>query len=358
MAKKTPLYETHVAMGAKMVDFAGWDMPVQYKGLKEEHLHTRNHIGAFDVSHMGEIWVSGPKALETLQWTTTNNVAKLKKGEAHYSLFPNEKGGIVDDVIVYCMEPGTEYLLCVNASNADKDFAFLQKNNKGADLKNVSNDWGQIAIQGPQAMELMSEMIGPEILNLPKFNFTEWNFNGSKCFVARTGYTGEDGVEIFVPAAKAAELWQTLFKKGGVRIQPIGLGARDTLRLEKKLSLYGQEITDDTNPYAAGLGWVVKPKDKDFLGKGPMLEQKEKGLTQKLVGLELLGRGIPRSHYKVFSFDKKEMGEVTSGTLSPSTGKPIAIAYVAADAAEVGTDVFVEIRDKLVEAKVVPTPFA
>lgn len=356
--RQTPLHATHIEMGAKMVDFAGWSMPVQYKGLKEEHLHVRNHVGAFDVSHMGEIWVKGPKALETLQWTTTNDVAKLKKGQAHYSLFPNENGGIVDDLIVYCIEPGTEYLLCVNASNADKDFAFLQKNNKGAELTNVSAQWGQIAIQGPQAMELIAEVIGPQIKDLPTFNFTTWDYNGSTCYVARTGYTGEDGVEIFVPADKTVALWKDFFKKGGVRIQAIGLGARDTLRMEKKLSLYGQEITDDTNPYEAGLGWVVKPKEKDFLGRTAMLAYKEAGLKNKLVGLEVLGRGIARSHYKVFSFDKKEMGEVTSGTLSPSTNKAIAIAYVSTDKAEVGTDVFVEIRDKLIEAKVVKTPFA
>lgn len=358
MSKKTPLHDVHVNMGAKMVDFAGWAMPVTYKGLKEEHLHVRSQIGAFDVSHMGEIWVEGDKALETLQWTTTNNVAKLKKGEAQYSLFPNSHGGIVDDLIVYCVEPGVKYLLCVNASNADKDFAYLQKNNRGAKLTNVSDDWGQIAIQGPKAMELVAEIVGPQIKDLPSFNFTPWVFAGATCYVARTGYTGEDGVEIFVPANKTVELWQEFFKKGGDRIQPIGLGARDTLRMEKKLSLYGQEITDETNPYEAALGWVVKPKDKEFLGRDAMLKYKENGLKRKLVGLEVLGRGIARSHYKVFSFDKKEMGEVTSGTLSPSTNKAIAIAYVAADKADIGTDVFVEIRDKLIEAKVVATPFA
>lgn len=356
-AKKTPLYDIHVKAGGKMVDFAGWLMPIQYAGIKEEHLQVRSSIGAFDVSHMGEIWVQGPKALETLQWVTTNDVAKLKSGDAHYSLFPNAHGGIVDDLIVYCVEPGMKYLLCVNASNTDKDFKFLQENNRGAVLENASQQWGQIAIQGPKAMTLLSEVMGNDIKDLGSFKFKIWNFAGSQCYVARTGYTGEDGVEIFVPWNRTADLWTELFKKGGDRIQPIGLGARDTLRTEMKYSLYGHEIDDTTNAYEAGLGWVVKPKEKDFIGKTPILARKDSGLQRKLVGLEIQGRGIARQGYKVFSFDNKESGEVTSGTLSPSLNKAVAVAWVSSRDAAPGTKVNVQVRDKMVEAQVVPTPF-
>lgn len=355
MAQKTPLYESHVQQGARMVEFAGWDMPIQYSGLKEEHLHVRSTVGAFDVSHMGEISVKGPKALETLEWLTTNHVAKLGAGQAQYSLFPNEQGGMVDDLIVYCIEPGMNYLLCVNASNTDKDFAHMLKHNRGAQIENISKNWGQIAIQGPRAIALIAKIFGDDVKDLKSFHFVMKTFSGAQCYIARTGYTGEDGAEIFVPWDKTAALWAEFFKQSGGELKPIGLGARDTLRTEMKYSLYGQEITDTTNPYGAGLGWVVKPKEKDFLGKDVILAGKEK--AKKLVGLEVTGRGIARHGYKVFSFDKKESGEVTSGTLSPSLNKAIAIAYVDAKDAALGTDLFVEIRDKMVEAKVVKTPF-
>lgn len=353
--KKTPIYDAHINDDAKMVEFAGWTMPIQYEGLKQEHLHTRSQIGIFDVSHMGEIWVTGDKSLETLQWLTTNDVAKLESGQAQYSLFPNGEGGVVDDLIIYCIKPGHEYLLCVNAANTEKDFQFLKDNNRGADIVNRSEEWGQIAIQGPKAMELLKTVVGEEIANLKSFHFMPWQFGGKTCYVARTGYTGEDGAEIFVPAHEAYDLWLT-FQQSPL-VKPIGLGARDTLRMEMKYPLYGQEITDTTNPYEAGLGWVVKPKAKDFLGKKAMLDYKERGIKQKLVGLEMVGRGIARQGYKVFSFDKEEVGEVTSGTQSPTLNKAIAIAYVPISAAEPGTKLNVEIRGKMVEAQVVPTPF-
>lgn len=356
-AKKTSLYDQHVAMGGKMVEFAGWQMPIQYEGLKEEHLHVRKSVGIFDVSHMGEIDVKGPKALETVQWLTTNNAAKLTSGQAQYSLFGNDKGGIVDDLIVYCIEPGTHYLLCVNAANTAKDVAHVLKNNKGADIQDVSSQWGQLAVQGPKAIALATRVLGMDCGKIDSFCFAKTTFDGKTCYVARTGYTGEDGVEVFVPWESAEKLWKEFFAQSGGELKAIGLGARDTLRTEKKYSLYGQEITDKTNPYEAGLGWVVKPQDKDFLGRGPMVSEKEAGLKQKLVGLEVLGRGIARQGYKVFSFDNKEVGEVTSGTLSPSLNKAVAIAYVQSEAAKVGTNIFVQIRDKMVEAKVVATPF-
>ncbi len=355
MAQRTPLYQAHVDQGARMVEFAGWEMPIQYAGLKEEHLHVRSKMGAFDVSHMGEISVKGPKALETLEWLTTNHVAKLGPGQAQYSLFPNEQGGLVDDLIIYCIEPGTDYLLCVNASNTDKDFAHMQKHNRGAQLENISKNWGQIAIQGPLAMGLVAKIFGEDVKTLKPFHFAMQPFSGAQCYIARTGYTGEDGAEVFVPWGKTEALWKEFFKQSGGELMPIGLGARDTLRTEMKYSLFGQEITDDTNPYGAGLGWVVKPKEKDFLSKDIILAGKER--AKKLVGLEVVGRGIARHGYKVFSFDKKESGEVTSGTLSPSLNKAIAIAYVEPSDSAVGTSVYVEIRDKMIEAKVVKTPF-
>ena len=355
MVQRTPLYQAHINHGAKMVEFAGWEMPIQYSGLKEEHLHVRSSVGAFDVSHMGEISVKGAKSLETLEWLTSNHVAKLGSGHAHYSLFTNEQGGLVDDLIIYCIEPGMNYLLCVNAANTDKDFAHMLKNNRGAQIENISKNWGQIAIQGPRAMGLIAKVFGTEVNNLNSFHFMMKPFSGAQCYIARTGYTGEDGAEIFVPWDKTEALWNEFFKQSAGELKPIGLGARDTLRTEMKYSLYGQEITDSTNPYGAGLGWVVKPKEKEFLGKDKILAGKEK--AKKLVGLEVLGRGIARHGYKVFSFDKKESGEVTSGTLSPSLNKAVAIAYVNPSDAAVGTKLLVEIRDKMVEAQVVKTPF-
>lgn len=353
--KKTPLFDQHIEAGAKMVEFAGWQMPIQYEGLRQEHEQTRSKVGLFDVSHMGEIWVTGDKALETLQWTTTNDVSKLGAGQAQYSLFPNEKGGVVDDLIVYCLQPGTEYLLCVNASNVDKDFEFLQKNNRGADIVNRSDEWAQIAVQGPKAAEVFQTNLNFDLNSVKSFCFAKWSFSGADCYVARTGYTGEDGAEIFVPADKAAALWSHLMTSE--LVAPVGLGARDTLRMEMKYPLYGQELNDEQNPYESGLGWVVKPKAKDFLGKETMLAYKEQGLASKLVGLEVTGRGIARAGYKVFSFDNEEIGRVTSGTQSPSLGQAIAIAYVPKKMAEIGTGMNVEIRGKMAEAKVVATPF-
>ncbi len=357
--KSTPLKAEHEALGARMVDFAGWFMPVQYEGVKEEHLAVRKAVGLFDVSHMGEIRVKGPKSLETLQWCTTNDVSILKKNQAQYSLFPNPTGGIVDDLIVYCVEPGQEYLLCVNASNADKDFAYLQKNNRGAELVNESAQWGQIAVQGPSAMALLEKIFGVSVKEIPTFEFREMPFAGVKTLVARTGYTGEDGCEIFVPSAKTAELWKTLLQKGqDLGVKAIGLGARDTLRTEMKYSLYGNEIDDDSSPYSAGLAWVVKPSAKDFLGKAQMLAKKETGLKSKLIGFEMLERGIPRHGYSILAPDTKEkIGVVTSGTFSPSLNESVGIAYIRSDLATVGSEFLVEVRERGVKARVIATPF-
>lgn len=358
MAKATALRDEHVRLGGKMVDFAGWDMPVEFEGLRKEHERVRSQVGLFDVSHMGEVRVRGEKALESLEWLTSNSVASLTKGKAQYSLLPNEEGGIVDDIIVYCIEEGTDYLVCVNAANKDKDFEWMLKHNKGADITDESDQWSQIAVQGPNAIELLSRVFDDSIKEVKPFHFVSKGFSGGECWVACTGYTGEKGAEIFVPNDKAVALWQALLEKGeDLGVAPIGLGARDTLRTEMKYSLYGHEITDDTNPYEAGLGWVVKADKKDFIGKDPMVAVKASGLNRKLIGFKMLERGIPRHGYKVFSFDNKEIGDVTSGTLSPSLGENIGIAYVQKDFADEGTEINIQVRQKMIKAEVVKTPF-
>ncbi|MBC7741003.1 MAG: glycine cleavage system aminomethyltransferase GcvT, partial [Bdellovibrionaceae bacterium] len=297
---KTPLYNEHVKLNARIVDFAGWMMPVQYEGLKEEHAYTRNHVGLFDVSHMGEIRVKGPKAVEALQWLTTNDVATLEKGQAHYSLLPNDQGGLVDDIFVYCLEKNADYLVCVNASNKDKDFTWMTKNNKGADITDESSSWGQIAIQGPKALQLCDEIFAPlKISELGKNQIRVTKFKNFTVMIATTGYTGEKGCEIFVETHGTAALWQTLIDWPTVKAKAIGLGARDSLRTEMKFSLYGHEIDDTTNPYEAGLGWAIKPNAKDFLGKATILKAKEQGLKRKLVGFKMLERGIPRQGYEI-----------------------------------------------------------
>lgn len=355
----TPLKERHESLGGKMVDFAGWYLPVEFSGLRQEHNNVRQNVGLFDVSHMGEIRVQGPQALETLEWLTTNHVAKLEKGQAQYSLLTNFEGGIVDDLIVYCVEKDQDYLLCVNAANKDKDFDWMIKNNKGAEFSDESSLWGQIAVQGPKAMALVAQIFGEEVHNIKSFCFAELSFqNSASCLVARTGYTGEDGVEIFVPQSSAVALWDSLLEKGqAFHVLPCGLGARDTLRTEMKLSLYGHEIDDTTNPYEAGLGWVVKAKVKDFIGKTPILAAKEQGLQQKLVGFKVLEKGIARQGYPLFSFDNQEIGRVTSGTLSPTLNENIGIGYVEAAFAELGTQFLVGVRNRRLKVEIVKTPF-
>ncbi len=356
--KKTPLAELHEKLGGKMVEFAGWWMPIQYAGLKEEHLCVRNHVGLFDVSHMGEIRVKGPKALQTVEWLTTNDVARLKTGEAHYTLFPNEQGGLVDDLIVYCLKPESDYLLCVNAANKDKDLAWCLKHNKGADITDESSHWAQIAIQGPQALTLCERVLGSEAIGLKYFTFKAMKFAGFNCLVAATGYTGESGLEVFIESTGASKLWQSLLEKGSdLGVQPIGLGARDTLRTEMKYSLYGHEINDTTNPYEAGLGWVMKPQKKDFIGKDLILKQKEAGLKRQLIGFKMKDKGIARQGYALFSFDNKESGAVTSGTLSPCLNEAIGIGYVRKEDSAIGTQILVDIRGRKALAEVVKTPF-
>jgi len=353
--KKTPIYESHVTRGGQIVDFAGWALPVRFKNLREEHAHVRDKVGIFDVSHMGEIRVTGSEALTTLQWLTTNDVSRLQKGQAQYTLFPNSQGGIVDDLIVYCIEPNQDYLLCVNGANIEKDYQFMLANNRGAKIENQSDQWGQIAVQGPLAIQTLNQVFGQSFSDLPGFQFLPLDYKGELCYVARTGYTGEDGAEIFVPSHLTRDLWEVFLKTPDV--EPIGLGARDTLRTEMKYPLYGQDINDQTFPHEAGLGWVVKFDKGDFLGATPMRKAFETGLKRKLVGLLLLTPGIARPGCEVFSIDSKQAGVVTSGTLSPSLNQAIAIAYVSPDLAGIGSKVLVQVRNKMIEAKVVKTPF-
>lgn len=356
--KKTPLADEHVKLNAKMVDFAGWLMPIQYTSLREEHDTVRKNVGLFDVSHMGEIRVKGAKALATLEWLTTNDVSKLNNGEAQYSLLPNDQGGLVDDIIVYCVEKNQDYLVCVNASNKDKDFQWMVKNNKGADITDESDSWGQIAVQGPKAFELCKKVLGIDVAAMKSFSFVQQTFENSKIILATTGYTGEKGCEIFIEAKGTAKLWTALLEKGkDLGVLPIGLGVRDTLRTEAKFSLYGHEIDDTTNPYEAGLGWVIKPAGKDFMGKNLIVGHKEKGLQRALIGFKMLERGIPRQGYALYSSNNEQIGIVTSGTHSPTLDEPIGIGYVTLPYKAEGSEILVDIRGRKVPAKVCKTPF-
>jgi aminomethyltransferase len=354
----TPLKDEHIKLGAKMVDFAGWYMPVEYFGIRAEHLHVREHVGLFDVSHMGEIRVQGEKALSTLQWLTSNDVSKIENGQAQYGLLTNEKGGVVDDLIIYCLDKNKDYLVCVNAANTEKDWQWFQKHNRGAKLSNESSKWGQIAVQGPQAIALVADIFSSNVKEIEIFKFGAFKFSGVECLLARTGYTGEHGFEIFVPADKTVELWRTLLQKGEkYQARAIGLGARDTLRTEMKYSLYGQEIDDTTNPYEALLGWAVKPDAKDFVGRDNVMAVKSAGMKRKLIGFKMVDKGIARHDYKVVGIDKQEIGKVTSGTVSPSLNENIGIAYVSTDFSQIGKEIFIDIRGRLAKAVVVETPF-
>lgn len=356
--QKTPLAEEHVKLGAKMVDFAGWWMPIQYTGLREEHACVRTQVGLFDVSHMGEIRFKGPKALANLEWLTTNEVSKLNPGQAQYSLLPNDQGGLVDDIYVYCLEKNADYLVCVNAANKDKDFAWMQKHNLGADITDESAKWGQIAVQGPKAPLLIEELFAKPVAEQKHNTFFETQFEGAKAIVAFTGYTGEAGGEIFIEASKTVALWNALLSAGKkFGVQPIGLGARDTLRTEMKYSLYGHEINDTSNPYESGLGWVMKPALKDFMGKAQFLAVKEKGLQKGLIGFKMVEKGIPRQGYTIHSLEGTEIGVVTSGTHSPTLDEPIGIASIATPYVAEGTEIAVDIRGRKVKAKVCKTPF-
>lgn len=359
MPKRTPLYEQHKNLGARLVDFAGWEMPVQYSGVIDEHLAVRSAAGLFDVSHMGEVEIRGPGALAFVHYLTPNDASLLTDGKAQYSLLCNERGGVVDDIIVY-RHSNEHLLIVVNASNREKDLQWI-KSHAPADvvIDDRSDDFALLALQGPASFTILSKLCTISLESIPPFGFREVSIAGRHgCVIARTGYTGEPGVEIFCPPGDASAIWTALLETGHpLGLKPAGLGARDTLRLEMAYSLYGQELTDETNPLEAGLSWVVKlKKSDDFIGKRALQEIAERGLTKKLTGFQLIERGIPRSHYAI-SDGKKVIGEVTSGTMSPSLQQPIGLGYVPVDVAAPGKKFSIDIRGSLREAVAVTTPF-
>ncbi len=359
--KTTIFKETHEKLGAKMVEFAGFWMPVQYEGVTAEHLHVRSKVGVFDVSHMGEFTVKGPKALALLQYITSNDVAALYPGKVQYSCFPNGKGGIVDDLLVY--ELGEEdYLLVVNAANIDKDWAWVSKQNEkfGADIANISDQISQLAVQGPLALKAMQKLTDASVEDMEYYTTKTITFAGvPNVIFSTTGYTGSGGCEIYIPVAHAKKVWDAVFEAGKeFGIMPAGLGCRDTLRLEKGFCLYGHEIDDTISPIEAGLGWITKFVDgNDFLNREIFAAQKANGVSQKIVGFEMIDRGIPRNGYEVCDAEGNVIGMVRSGSPSPSTGKNIGTALVKKDFSKKDTEIYIKIRNKLIKAIVVKMPF-
>jgi aminomethyltransferase len=356
--KYVPLNDLHVSLGAKMVPFAGFYMPVRYSSDVEEHNTVRNGVGVFDVSHMGEFILSGPKALDLIQKVTSNDASKLFSGKVQYSCLPNGKGGIVDDLLVYKM--GEEkYMLVVNASNIDKDWNWISSQNvDSVPMKNVSEELCLFAVQGPKAVATLQKLTEVKLASLEYYTFTIGEMAGVKdVIISATGYTGAGGFELYVPNAKALELWNKIFEAGKeFDIKPIGLGARDTLRLEMGFCLYGNDIDDTTSPIEANLGWITK-FTKKFIDGEVLQQQKEKGVTRKLVGFEMLERGIPRSHYEIVNEKEEVIGQVTSGTQSPSLNMGIGMGYVKPEYASVGNEISIKIRNKSLKAKVVKLPF-
>jgi aminomethyltransferase len=353
---RTPLYEVHARLGARFVPFAGWDMPVQYTGILEEHRAVRERAGLFDVSHMGEVEVRGPRALEAAQRLTVNDVARLRDGQVQYSMLCLPTGGVVDDITVQRLS-GESFLFCVNASNAEKDFEWMRANAGGAEVIDRSSEFALLALQGPRAAAILGRCTRLDLAALRSFWFARGEVAGiGEVLVARTGYTGEDGFELYCPSAGAVGLWNALMSEGeSDGLQAAGLGARDTLRLERALPLYGHELDEATTPLEAGLAWVVK-LDTDFIGRDALARQKAEGVTRKLVGLRMLEAGIPRQGYAL-RVGAEVVGAVTSGTQSPTLGKPIALGYVGVAHAAVGTRIEVEIRKRGVAAEVVALPF-
>lgn len=358
--KNTAFTKFHEKMGAKMVPFAGFNMPVQYEGINIEHETVRNGIGVFDVSHMGEFWVKGPKALEFVQWVTSNDASKLVDGKVQYSCFPNDQGGIVDDLLVYRID-GETYLLVVNAANIDKDWAWCNRQNKmGAILHNASDEISQLAVQGPKALEAMQKLTDTPIIDMEYYTFKKLTFAGVKnVILSTTGYTGSGGCEIYMPNEDGPLIWNAVMEAGaGSGIKPIGLAARDTLRLEMGFCLYGNDINDTTSPIEAGLGWITKFTDeKNFINKDALLIQKKNGVSRKLIGFEMLDKGIPRHDYEIVDEHGQTIGMVTSGTMGPAVKKAIGMGYVPGTYTKEGSEIFIKIRDKVLKAKVVKFPF-
>lgn len=356
--KKTALYEIHKALGAKLVPFAGYQMPVQYEGVNAEHLTVRKGVGVFDVSHMGEFLIEGPNALALIQSVASNDASVLSIGKAQYSCLPNNKGGIVDDLIIYRLEENA-YLLVVNASNIEKDWQWISANNDvGAKLTNISDDYSLLAIQGPMAIEAMQILSSVDLKALKFYHFEISDFAGiQNVIISATGYTGSGGFEIYCKNADVEQLWNQVFEAGAkYGIKPIGLAARDTLRLEMGYCLYGNDINETTSPIEAGLGWITK-FTKSFTNDYALSQQKANGVTRKLVGFELKDRGIPRQSYPIVDSNAVVIGSVTSGTMSPSLNKGIGMGYVRSEFSEVGTEIGIKIRKKIVLAKVIKLPF-
>lgn len=357
--KKTALHPAHLAEKAKMVPFAGWEMPVQYSGVIDEHNAVRAAAGLFDVSHMGEIMVTGPDARELLLKVTSNNVAKLKEGQIHYTGLMTEEATFVDDLLIYCYNP-EKYFIVANAANVDKDFDFIQRYAQGdVKVSNESEKWSQIAIQGRQAQGILQQITDVDLEEIKYYWFAEGGVLGTACIVSRTGYTGEDGFEVYCPNDAAVEIWNALMEKGRPEgLMPAGLAARDTLRLEAKMALYGNDIDDTVTPYEADLGWIVKLKKKidTFNGKEILLHQKKEGTGRKLVGFEVLDKGIARHGYPVF-INGEEVGTVTSGTFAPYLKKNIGLTYLPIESTEIGTEFEIGVRKRRLRARVVETPF-
>lgn len=363
MLKRTALFEEHVRLGGRLIDFGGWELPVQYSGVMDEHLTCRSSAGIFDVSHMGEIHVEGPDAESFLNYLVSNNVSKLEVKQAQYTVMCNEEGGVVDDLVIY-RRAKDRFLVVVNASNTSKDFDWMlkiQKQKPGSyRLSNESANYTQIALQGKNAVEILKSITNTPLETIKTYWFEEGIVLSSiPAILARTGYTGEDGFEIYVPWEKGPQVWRALLESGERHgLKPCGLGARDTLRMEMKYPLYGHELNDQTNPLEAGLGWVVKLDKGNFVGRNSLLSIKEKEPKKQLIGLKLLDRGIPRQGYAVFTEDgKTQMGKLTSGTQSPSLQQAIGIAYLSTSHSAVGTRISVDIRGTKIPAEVVSTPF-
>jgi len=363
--KHTAFTDFHIALGAKMVEFAGYYMPVQFEGINIEHETVRNGVGVFDVSHMGEVWVKGPRALEFIQYITTNDASSLIDGKVQYTCMPNGKGGIVDDLLVYKIN-NESYLLVINAANIDKDWEWILENGKkmgmekGKDLINASDDIAQLAIQGPDAMKAMQKLTKTDIKDMEFYTHKTIEFAGVQDILfATTGYTGAGGCEIYMKNEDGPKVWKAVMEAGEeYGIKPIGLAARDTLRLEMGYCLYGNDIDDTTSPIEAGLGWITKFTDnKDFINKDIFLKQKEEGVARRLKAFELLEKGIPRQHYEIVNEAGEKIGEVTSGTMSPSLKIPIGLGYLGRGYWKPDTEIFIKIRNKNLKAKIVRLPF-
>lgn len=358
--KDTALSKIHIDLGAKMVPFAGFNMPVQYKGVNVEHQTVREGVGVFDVSHMGEFLISGPEAIHLIQKISSNDASVLTVGRAQYSCMPNGKGGVVDDLIIYKIKE-EQYLLVVNASNIEKDWSWISTHNTmNADMRNLSDDYSLLAIQGPKAVEAMQSLTHVNLSEIKYYHFEVGPFAGiENVIISATGYTGSGGFEIYCKNDEVEQVWNKVFEAGAdFGIEPIGLAARDTLRLEMGFCLYGNDIDDTTSPLEAGLGWITKlNKEADFIDKDFLTKQKEEGVKRKLVAFEMIDRGIARHDYGILDKDGNNIGRVTSGTMAPSVGKSIGLGYVTIENSSVDAEIFIEIRKKGVKAKVVKLPF-